>query len=472
MASIVQRNNHYHVVYSYTDPESGKRKQKWETFKSMADAKRRKAEVEYRQGLGTMVVPKCKTVDDLLQEYVNLYGKTTWSISAYTSNVAMIKHYITPIIGNMKLSEVTTRVLEKYYLQLLKTPAVHRITQKNGSKDIIYVAPATIKKIHNVLRSAFHQAVKWELVEKNPALYATVPKAETKKRDIWDAPTLFHVNEVCEDERLKLSINLAFACCLRIGELLGLTWDCVDISPESIAAEKASIHINKELQRVSKDAMEALENKDVICVFPPMKENNRTALVLKKPKTDASTRTIYLPRTVAEMLADWKRKQDFTKEALGSEYSDFNLVMANSFGMPTEQSRITALFKELIKQNNLPKVVFHSLRHTSVTYKLQLSDGDIKSVQGDSGHAQAQMVTDQYAHILDENRRNNARRFEEAFYSGAGMIPTKPDPTKAAPQAPADAVQTKTAQSDAEMLLKLLQKPELATLLKSLAQSL
>ena len=70
-------------------------------------------------------------------------------------------------------------------------------------------------------------------------MYATVPKSEAKKREIWDAPTLFHALEVCEDERLKLAINLAFACSLRIGELLGLTWDCVDISPESIAAGKA-----------------------------------------------------------------------------------------------------------------------------------------------------------------------------------------------------------------------------------------
>ena len=70
---------------------------------------------------------------------------------------------------------------------------------------------------------------------------ATVPKVEKKTRDIWDADTLFHALEVCEDERLKLAINLAFSCSLRIGELLGLTWDCVDISEESLAEGKASI---------------------------------------------------------------------------------------------------------------------------------------------------------------------------------------------------------------------------------------
>ena len=219
-------------------------------------------------------------------------------MSAYSSNTALIENYISPIVGNMKLSDVTARVLEKYYMQLLKTPSVHRITQKEGSKDVVFVAPPTVRKVHNVLRSAFHQAVKWELMEKNPAMYATVPKVETKKREIWDAPTLFHAIEVCEDERLKLSINLAFACSLRIGELLGLTWDCVDISPESIAAGKACSYVNKELQRVSKSVMKTLERKDVLRVFPELRESNKTVLVLKKPKTATSTRKIFLPKTV------------------------------------------------------------------------------------------------------------------------------------------------------------------------------
>lgn len=64
---------------------------------------------------------------------------------------------------------------------------------------------------------------------------------------------------MCEDGRLKLAMNLAFACSLRIGELLGLTWDCVDISPESIKAGKAYVYVNKELQRVSKSGMKTLE---------------------------------------------------------------------------------------------------------------------------------------------------------------------------------------------------------------------
>lgn len=62
---------------------------------------------------------------------------------------------------------------------------------------------------------------------------------------------------------VKLSINLSFACSLRLGELLGLTWDCVDVSEESIERGECCIHINKELQRVAKRSLEALGEEEV-----------------------------------------------------------------------------------------------------------------------------------------------------------------------------------------------------------------
>lgn len=101
--------------------------------------------------------------------------------------------------------------------------------------------------------------------------------------------------------------------------------------------------------------------------------------------------------------------------ALGDEYADYNLVITGRLGTPTEGARIEKALNELITANDLPKVVFHSLRHSSITYKLKLNGGDIKAVQGDSGHAQAKMVTDQYSHILDENRVSNAHLLEKPF---------------------------------------------------------
>ena len=85
---------------------------------------------------------------------------------------------------------------------------------------------------------------------KNPAIYATVPKYKSAKREIWTAETLMHALEVCEDERLKLALNL---------------------------------------------------------VFPEESRKNKTVRVLKLPKTESSIRKVFLPKSVAEMLVEWKK---------------------------------------------------------------------------------------------------------------------------------------------------------------------
>ena len=385
MASIRERNGKFNVIYSYTDPD-GKRKQKWETYATKAEAKKRKKEIEYKEEMGSMVIPQCKTMKELLDEYIALYGKDNWALSTYDGNVSLINNYILPIIGDVKLAEINTRFIEKYYQKLLKTPAV--INPMIGKRMNEYVSTSTIRDIHKLLRSCFQQAIKWELMEKNPCIYATVPKHKTKKRDIWTAETLMYAMEVCEDERLKLAMNLSFSCSLRISELLGLTWDCVDISEEAIEENRAYLFINKESQRVSKAALKELDAKDVLLVFPEKSKKNKTVRVLKTPKTDSSG-----------------------------------------------------------------------------TYKLKLNGGDIKAVQGDSGHAQVSMVTDVYSHILDDDRKKNAELFEEAFYEKKNldpqMHPNTAENTVALPEG-----------VDAELLAKVLSNPEMAALLASLAKTM
>lgn len=61
-------------------------------------------------------------------------------------------------------------------------------------------------------------------------------------------------------------------------------------------------------------------------------------------------------------------------------------------------------------------MVFHSLRHCSASLKLRIGGGNIKAVQGDTGHAQARMVTDLYAHTCDEDRRLLAQKMDEDFF--------------------------------------------------------
>lgn len=260
-------------------------------------------------------------------------------------------------------------------------------------------------------------------------------------------------------------INLSFSCSLRLGELLGLTWDCVDISPEAIEENRAYVFINKESQRIRKESLNALDGKDVLLVFPTNHKKNSTVRILKTPKTESSVRKIFLPKSVANMLVEWKAEQDEMKEILGDEYMDYNLVMASTFGLPLGDGAIRGPLKKLIEDYNLPPVVFHSFRHSSVTYKLKLNGGDIKAVQGDSGHAQVNMVTDVYSHILDDDRRKNAELFEEAFYEKKNLDPQMHVQQENNNTTVADEV-------DPELLAKVLANPEMRALLNSLAKTM
>ena len=230
----------------------------------------------------------------------------------------------------------------------------------------------------------------------------------------------------------------------------------------SIEQGRASIFVNKELQRVNRDALEKLDDKGVIMKFPAALSSTSTRLVLKEPKTKTSIRKVFLPKTVAEMLIARKKEIEELKELFGSEFTDYQLVFCSTNGRPMEGQVINRALNKLIQEHDLPKIVFHSLRHSSITYKLKLNGGDMKSVQGDSGHAQAKMVADVYSHIIDEDRMMNAQRFEETFYT-----PKKENEGKEQENA-ADSAQ----ESDQELLMKLLAKPEMAALLKTLAKGL
>ena len=102
----------------------------------------------------------------------------------------------------------------------------------------------------------------------NPATDATLPKYKAKERKIWTAEMLMQAIDACENKWLKVALHLAFSATVRMDELLGLTWDCVDISDEAIAENRAYIYINKQVERVTKEALEELNSKEVILVFP------------------------------------------------------------------------------------------------------------------------------------------------------------------------------------------------------------
>ncbi len=419
MASIRKRREKFNVVYYFTD-ENGKRKQKWEPFDTEAEAKKRKAEIEYKQQVTGFISPNKLTISKFMEDFVALYGTKKWGPSTYTANLSLIRNYINPLIGDVLLQKMNTLEADKFITQLQKTKCV---TWKNRYSSTDVMSPVNIERINKLLKCAFKQAMRWELVYSNPFESTTLPKINKEPREIWDAETIRKALDACTDSKLYLAMNLAFACSLRVGEILGLTWDNVHIEDEDIQQDNAYVMIDKELRRVNQSALEVLGMGEIIKVFPRTMyvEHASTVVVLKTPKTHSSVRRVWMPKTVAYMMREWREAQDKHKAFLGEEYQLHNLVIALPNGRPCEEAVINKAFQRLKREQELPNVVFHSLRHSSTTYKLKLNHGDLKATQGDTGHSQIDMITKVYAHILDDDRKVNAQKFEAAFYANPDL---------------------------------------------------
>ena len=262
-----------------------------------------------------------------------------------------------------------------------------------------------LTNIHKLLHSAFEQAVLWEYVPRNPFQKANVPKAFPTEIPMLTTDEIKILIRNCENPMLSIAIHLAFAGSLRKGEILALTWDDVDF-------RKGTASVSKTLKRVRRDAVDVLNGKDILYQFSAVFDEGRTVTVLKRPKTKSSIRTVYLPGYVLDALQEWKETLKPVKR------NQPDLILRYSDGRPLSEETLPRLLEKQLLQLGFPVVSFHSLRHSSISYKLVLTGGNIKAVQGDSGHAQAEMITERYGHIIDTCRKQCAEDFEEEFYKG------------------------------------------------------
>lgn len=122
-------------------------------------------EIEHGMTTGTFVAPASQTVAEFLEDFISLYDEQKWGVSMYSSSCGLINNYVNPIIGKLNIQDITSRTVDKYVQTLRKTPAVSTRTHRATAK---YLTDTNIEKIIKLLRCAFKQAVRWELIAKNP----------------------------------------------------------------------------------------------------------------------------------------------------------------------------------------------------------------------------------------------------------------------------------------------------------------
>ena len=307
---VTQHGNKYRIDYRCPNYP----KLIHESFDSKEEAELRLAQIQLEKKRGTLLPParlvdpavdhalagQTMTVAQLMQEYINLYGLSHWSEGTLSCNLHRIHDYILPYLGDIPIRMLTTHRLELFYRQLRNEPAVKIKGHEHEKKTI---SPSVIEKVHAILRSALSQAIRWDYLHGvNPAMAVELPKYQKGRREAWSDKEALQALALCEDPVLKLCMYLALGCSMRIGEILGLTWNCVHLD----AQEGAFVYVEKELRRCNKKSLEQLraQGRDaVFLVFPEWKNTGcSTSLVLKTPKTESSVRRIYLPQAVTDIL--------------------------------------------------------------------------------------------------------------------------------------------------------------------------
>lgn len=257
---------------------------------------------------------------------------------------------------------------------------INGLEQPKGDKPGL--APKTVKNIHGVLHKALQQAMAVGYLRFNPANACTLPRVERKEIKPMDSEAISAFIKAIRGHRFEAVYLVTLFTGMRRGEVLGLTWDCVDL-------ERGTITINKQLQNI------------------PGKVGEFHLVSSKNSKS----RTITTAASVAAMLKRCRAAQAEQRLKAGPLWENTGFVFTDELGHHLAPSTVYHNYKHIVDSIGLPAARFHDLRHSYAVAAIRSGD-DIKTVQGNLGHHTAAFTLDVYGHVTDEMKQASADRME------------------------------------------------------------
>ena len=367
-------------VYSYWqarytegfDPVTGKQIQHSITGKTQKEVAQKLRQCTYDIDRGTYLSPTKLTVGDWVDDWVEnfLTAVKPRTRDSYRTTAAV---HIKPLLGAKKLQELSLRDVQLWVNTLV-----------NGSKKGKGLSPKTVKNVHGVLHKALEQACELGYIAKNPATGTKLPKVVRKTITPLNRDEVKKFVRFCRNQRFELIFLVTLFSGVREGEVLGLTWSCVDFEHDTIT-------IDKQLQKIRKG-------------------DGSYRLV---PTKSSKSRIIRLAPYVMNLLRRQKSIQDRWRIEAGSAWSDeWGLVFTNELGKHFSAQTLYLDFKKLAALIGRPDARFHDLRHTYAVIKLENGD-DIKTLQEDLGHYSAAFTLDVYGHVTEKMRKASAERMQD-----------------------------------------------------------
>lgn len=350
------------------DPGTGKQIQRSITGKTQKEVAQKLRETTAEIDNGTYQQPSKMTLGEWLDIWLKEYVRDV-KPKTLESYECQIRCHLKPDLGGIKLEALTPHQIQLFYNRLSDP--------KQGN-----LAPKSIRILHGVLHEALLQAVKIGYLRTNPSEACTLPKLtkhELKPLDGAEIKSFMDAVKGTEDEIICL---VTLFTGLRQGELLGLTWEHVDLV-------KGSLLICQQLQKVP---------------------GGGKAYQIITPK-NGKYRVLTPAPYVMELLKQQLAKQAVWKKAAGSAWSDTGFVFSDQLGNHLMPHTVYHHFKRIAESIGRPDARFHDLRHSYAVAAIRSGD-DIKTVQGNLGHATASFTLDVYGHFTDAMRRESANRMQ------------------------------------------------------------
>lgn len=352
---------------------TGKQIQRSVTGNTQKEARQALSKIVSEVDEGVYIEPSKQTVAEWLDIWLDTY--VAFTVKPYTEDAyrAVCKNHIKPLLGNWKLTSLSAVQIQQFYNVLLREKKL---------------SPKTIKNIHGVLHKALNQAVRIGSIRHNPADVCDLPKMRKKEIVPMEQNQIAEFLNAIKGDEFEVLYRVTLFTGLRQGEVLGLTWDCVDF-------DNSTLYINKQLQK----------SKKVGGVYQLVStKNDRTRLIAVAPSVITALKKQKSQQAQMQLLAGsaWDNKD--------------NLVFTNQLGKHLTHMTVYKWFKKVVCSIGLDNVRFYDLRHSYAVAAIESGD-DIKTVQENLGHATAAFTLNVYAHATQKMRKASAERMERFIQS-------------------------------------------------------
>ena len=362
------------------DQHTGKLIRKSIYGKNQKEVRQKLSKVTTEIDEGLYLEPAKMTLSDWMDLWYKEYtfDKKYSTLKGYK---AQINKHIRPGIGKYNLSQLNPMILQRFFNHLSEPDEKGKV-----------LSPKSIKNIYIILSGILEQAVENEMISKNPCKKVKLPKVYNKQiTPLTDKQVKDFLEIISTDEIYGTILRVIVFTGLRLGEAMGLTWDCVDF-------EKGALNINKQLQR------------------RPQKDGGSTLTSVKSGKPRILKPAPFVMQLLkiryTEQIMQKQRLEDLWLAWSNEEEHKKALVFTNLQGGYLIPKRVYLHFKSAAVAIGAPDARVHDLRHTYAVLSLQNGD-DIKTVQENLGHASAAFTLDVYGHVSDRMKKESANRMEE-----------------------------------------------------------